>query len=95
MTATWTMRYEGSLDGRKLTLQQSREGSYRLLTEQNTHDEGIARQDGATYVHVSPASAGERVESEVTSRQSLPEALRELHFSPGAVAEVLTAIDMP
>lgn len=93
MTATWNTLYEGTLDNRAVTLRESDEGSYQLLTRQIVHDEGIAYQDGATYVHVSPASAGEAVESEVTDRDSLPEALRELHFSAEAASELLGAID--
>ncbi|KRE89350.1 hypothetical protein ASG87_03140 [Frateuria sp. Soil773] len=91
MTAEWKTLYEGTVDGRRLVLRRSGEGSYKLLTEQSTHDEGIAYQDGATYVHVSPSGAGEAVESEVTSGEGLAEALKELHFTPLAIATVLDA----
>jgi hypothetical protein len=89
---TWTTLYEGVLDGRDLTLRQSSHGSYKLLTRQKTFDVGIAYQDGPTYVHVTPSSAGEPVESEVLNLDGLAEAMRELHFPAEAVSAVLRAV---
>jgi hypothetical protein len=81
MTAEWTTVFDGEREGRKLTIRRSNDATYKVLTMQTVHDEGIAYQDGKTFVHVSPSSRGEAVESEVTSLDSLPEALLELHFS--------------
>ncbi|HEY4145668.1 hypothetical protein [Pinirhizobacter sp.] len=90
MAAEWTTVFEGEREGRRLTIRRSKDATYKVLTMQTVHDEGIAYQDGKTFVHVSPSSRGEAVESEVTSLDSLHEALLELHFSSdtaGAVAD--------
>ncbi|NID03485.1 hypothetical protein HBF26_01195 [Luteibacter jiangsuensis] len=85
MTASWKTVYEGQHEGRSVTVRESGDGTFKVLTRQNVHDEGIAYQDGKTFVHVSPSSVGEQVESEVNSRESLKEALTELHFSAASV----------
>lgn len=85
MTASWKTVYEGQHEGRSVTVRESGDGTFKVLTRQNVHDEGIAYQDGKTFVHVSPSSVGEQVESEVNSRESLKEALKELHFSAESV----------
>jgi len=85
MTASWKTVYEGQHEGRSVTVRESGDGTFKVLTRQNVHDEGIAYQDGKTFVHVSPSSVGEQVESEVNSRESLKEALKELHFSADSV----------
>ncbi|KJV33746.1 hypothetical protein [Luteibacter yeojuensis] len=85
MTASWKTVYEGQHEGRAVTVRESNDGTFKVLTKQTVHDEGIAYQDGHTFVHVSPASVGEQVESEVNSRESLREALKELHFTPNSV----------
>jgi hypothetical protein len=92
MTASWKIVYEAELEGRTVSVQQSGEGSFKVLTRQNVHDEGIAFQDGKTFVHVSPSSVGEEVESEANSRDSLAEALKELHFSHASVDKVMNGI---
>ncbi|TBR38948.1 MULTISPECIES: hypothetical protein [Dyella] len=92
---TWTTLYTGTLDGRDLTLLQASHGSYKVLTQQKFNDVGIAYQDGPTYVHVSPSSAGEAVESEVMSLDSLAEAMRELHFSAEAVSALMAEAERP
>lgn len=89
MSATWKTVYEGEHEGRTVTVKESNDHTFKVLTKQNFHDEGIAYQDGDRYVHVSPASVGEEVESEVNSRDSLEEALNELHFSSESVAAIL------
>lgn len=88
MTATWKTVYEGQHEGRSVTVRESGDGTFKVLTRQNVHDEGIAYQDGKTFVHVSPSSVGEQVESEVNSRESLKEALTELHFSAESVKAI-------
>jgi hypothetical protein len=92
MSLSWKVVFKGDLEGRAVTVQESSEGTYKVLTRQNVHDEGIAYQDGKTFVHVSPSSAGEAVESEVNSRDSLVEALTELHFSRMSVDKVMTGL---
>lgn len=92
MSASWKTVYEGEHDKRSVTVKESGDGTFKVLTRQNIHDEGIAYQDGKTFVHVSPSSAGEQVESEVNSRESLQEALKELHFSADDVAKIVGAI---
>jgi V8-like Glu-specific endopeptidase len=89
MSATWNTVYEGEHEGRTVSVKESNDHTYKVLTTQNFHDEGTAYQDGDRYVHVSPASAGEQVESEVNSRDSLEEALKELHFSTDTVNTIL------
>lgn len=89
MSATWKTIYEGEHEGRSVTVKESNDHTFKVLTKQNFHDEGIAYQDGNRYVHVSPASVGEEVESEVNSRDSLEEALKELHFSSESVSAIL------
>ncbi|MET0255955.1 MAG: hypothetical protein ABWZ54_00230 [Luteibacter sp.] len=89
MSATWKTIYEGEHEGRSVTVKESNDHTFKVLTKQNFHDEGIAYQDGDRYVHVSPASVGEEVESEVNSRESLEEALKELHFSSESVSAIL------
>ena len=81
--------YEGQHEGRAVTVRESNDGTFKVLTKQTVHDEGIAYQDGPRFVHVSPASVGEQVESEVNSRDSLEEALKELHFSSKSVTDIL------
>lgn len=88
MSASWKTVYEGQHEGRSITVKESGDGTFKVLTRQNIHDEGIAYQDGKTFVHVSPSSVGEQVESEVNSRDSLKEALKELHFSPETVGVI-------
>ncbi|TCV93231.1 hypothetical protein EC912_10591 [Luteibacter rhizovicinus] len=92
MTASWKVVYEGELEGRAITVRESGDGTYKVLTKQNVHDEGIAYQDGKNFVHVSPSSVGEQVESEVNSRDSLAEALKELHFSPKSVNAIVDGL---
>lgn len=92
MTATWKELHSADYEGRTVKVLESDDNTYKVLTRQNFHDEGIAYQDGKRYVHVSPASVGEEVESEVNSLDSLEEALKELHFSSESVAAVLKAI---
>lgn len=89
MSATWKTVYEGQHEGRSVTVKESNDGTFKVLTKQDVHDEGIAYQDGNRFVHVSPASAGEQVESEANSRDSLEEALKELHFSSASVSAIL------
>jgi V8-like Glu-specific endopeptidase len=89
MSATWKTVYEGEHEGRTVSVKESNDHTYKVLTTQNFHDEGTAYQDGDRYVHVSPASAGEQVESEVNSRDALEEALKELHFSTDTVNTIL------
>ncbi|MDR6644735.1 MULTISPECIES: hypothetical protein [Rhodanobacteraceae] len=89
MSATWKTVYEGEHEGRSVTIKESNDHTFKVLTKQNFHDEGIAYQEGDRYVHVSPASVGEQVESEVNSRDSLEEALKELHFSSESVKAIL------
>jgi len=89
MSATWEELYKGDHEGRTVVVKKSNDGTYKVLTKQNVHDEGIAYQDGARFVHVSPASVGEEVESEVNSLDSLEEALKELHFSSESVSAIL------
>ncbi|MDQ7998038.1 MAG: hypothetical protein AAGC76_19525 [Luteibacter sp.] len=89
MSATWKTVYEGEHEGRSVTIKESNDHTFKVLTKQNFHDEGIAYQEGDRYVHVSPASVGEQVESEVNSRDSLEEALKELHFSSESVKGIL------
>lgn len=89
MSATWKIVYEGQHEGRSVTVKESNDHTFKVLTKQNFHDEGIAYQEGDRYVHVSPASVGEQVESEVNSRDSLEEALKELHFSSESVNAIL------
>ena len=91
MSAEWTTVFEGDEEGRKLTIRRSNDATYKVLTLQTVHDEGIAYQDGKTFVHVSPSSRGEAVESEVTSIDSLHEALVELHFSTDTADRVVAA----
>lgn len=88
MSASWKTVYEGQHEGRSITVKESGDGTFKVLTKQNIHDEGIAYQDGKTFVHVSPSSVGEQVESEVNSRDSLKEALKELHFSAETVSNI-------
>ena len=88
MSASWKTVYEGQHEGRSITVKESGDGTFKVLTRQDIHDEGIAYQDGKTFVHVSPSSAGEQVESEVNSRDSLKEALKELHFSADTVSSI-------
>ena len=92
MTATWKELYKGDHEGRTIKVEESNDKTYKVQTIQNFHDEGIAYQDGERYVHVSPASVGEEVESEVNSLDSLEEALKELHFSSETVSSVLKAV---
>lgn len=89
MSATWKTVYEGEHEGRTVSVKESNDHTYKVLTTQNFHDEGTAYQDGDRYVHVSPASAGEQVESEVNSRDALEEALKELHFATDTVNTIL------
>lgn len=89
MTASWKTVYEGQHEGRAVTVRESQDGTFKVLTKQTVHDEGIAYQDGHRFVHVSPASVGEQVESEVNSRDSLEEALMELHFSSATVSAIV------
>ncbi|KAF1009137.1 MAG: hypothetical protein GAK28_00770 [Luteibacter sp.] len=89
MSASWKTVYEGQHEGRSITVRESGDGTFKVLTQQNVHDEGIAYQDGKTFVHVSPSSVGEQVESEVTSRDALREALKELHFSSATVSAIV------
>ena len=95
MTASWKELHSGDYEGRTVKVLESNDNTYKVLTRQNFHDEGIAYQDGKRYVHVSPASVGEEVESEVNSLDSLEEALKELHFSSETVSSVLKAIHQP
>ena len=88
MTATWTTLFDGELEGRKVSVKKSNDATYKVETLQTVHDEGIAYQDGKNFVHVSPSSVGESVESEVTSVAALREALKELHFSPESVKAI-------
>ena len=88
MSATWKTVYEGQHEGRSITVKESGDGTYKVLTKQNVHDEGIAYQDGKTFVHVSRCSVGEQVESEANSLESLEEALKELHFSADTVTSI-------
>ncbi|MET4677646.1 MULTISPECIES: hypothetical protein [unclassified Luteibacter] len=89
MSATWKTVYEGDHEGRSVSVKESNDHTYKVLTTQNFKDEGTAYQDGERYVHVSPASPGEQVESEANSRDSLEEALKELHFSSETVSAIL------
>ncbi|GAA0916220.1 hypothetical protein KR767_18325 [Luteibacter anthropi] len=89
MSASWKTVYEGQHEGRSVTVRESGDGTFKVLTRQNIHDEGIAYQDGKTFVHVSPSSVGEQVESEVNSRDALREALKELHFSSDTVSAIV------
>ncbi|QDE39981.1 hypothetical protein FIV34_12540 [Luteibacter pinisoli] len=89
---SWKTVYEGQHEGRGVTVRESNDGTFKVLTRQNFHDEGIAYQDGHRFVHVTPASVGEQVESEVNSRDSLEEALKELHFSSDSVAGILKGV---
>ncbi|MBB3228303.1 hypothetical protein FHW69_002938 [Luteibacter sp. Sphag1AF] len=89
MTARWKVVYEGELEGRAVKVEESGDGTYKVQTRQNVFDVGIAYQDGPNFVHVSPSSVGEPVESEVNSRDSLKEALKELHFSPASVSAIV------
>lgn len=88
MSAQWTTVFEGELEGRQVVVKKSDDATYKVLTQQTVHDEGIAYQDGKTFVHVSPSSRGEAVESEVNTLESLREALTELHFSKDSVARI-------
>ncbi|HXP01403.1 MAG TPA: hypothetical protein VN813_12960 [Luteibacter sp.] len=88
MSASWKTVYEGQHEGRSITVKESGDGTFKVLTRQDIHDEGIAYQDGKTFVHISPSSKGEQVESEVNSRDSLKEALKELHFSAETVSSI-------
>jgi len=89
MSVTWKAVYEGEHEGRKVSIKESNDHTYKILTTQTVHDEGAAYQDGDRYVHVAPASVGEQVESEANSRDSLQEALKELHFSSETVSAIL------
>jgi hypothetical protein len=92
MSATWKTVYEGEHEGRTVTVKESNDHTFKVHTRQNFHDEGIAYQEGKQYVHVSPASVGEEVESEANSRVSLKEALKELHFSSESVSAILSKL---
>ena len=74
MAAEWTTVFEGEREGRKLTIRRSKDATYKVLTMQTVHDEGIAYQDGKTFVHVSPSSRGEAVERKTAT--PTPEARR-------------------
>ena len=88
MTASWKTVYEGEHEERPITVKESGDGTFKVLTWQKVQDVGIAYQDGRTFVHVTPSSVGEQVESEVNSRESLREALTELHFSAETVSHI-------
>jgi hypothetical protein len=88
MTVSWKTVYEGMHEGRAITIKESNDSTFKLATKQIFHDEGIAYQEGTRYVHVSPASVGEEVEVEANSRDSLEEALKELHFSSDTISAV-------
>jgi hypothetical protein len=92
MTVSWKTVYEGMHEGRAITVKESNDGTFKLATKQIFHDEGIAYQEGSRYVHVSPASVGEEVEVEANSRDSLEEALKELHFSSDTVTAVASKL---
>ncbi|MDR6936061.1 MULTISPECIES: hypothetical protein [unclassified Luteibacter] len=88
MTATWKTVYEGEHEKRTLTVLESNDGTYKVLTKQNYYEDGGAYQDGKTFVHVSPSSVGEEVESEANTRDALKEALLKLHFSQDTVSAI-------
>jgi hypothetical protein len=92
MTVSWKTVYEGQHEGRSVTVKESNDGTFKLATTQIYRDDGIAYQDGKRFVHVSPASVGEQVESEANSRDSLEEALRELHFSSDTVSTIVAGL---
>jgi hypothetical protein len=93
MSASWKTVYEGQHEGRSVTVRESNDGTFKVLTKQTFYEEGIAYQDGKTFVHVSPSSVGEQVESEVNSRDSLREALMELHFSADTVETICAKLN--
>jgi len=92
MTASWKKVYEGEHEGRKVEVRESDDNTFKVLTTQTVHEEGIAYQDGKNFVHISPSSIGEQVESEVMARGTLEEALKELHFSPDAVKSICSGL---
>jgi hypothetical protein len=89
MSASWKTVYEGEHEGRPVTIRESNDGTFKVLTKQNVYEDGGAYQDGKTFVHVSPSSVGEPVEGEATSRDSLRETLQKLHFSADTADTVL------
>jgi hypothetical protein len=89
----WHTVWDEPVEGRVLTVEREDARSfYRVRARQDAHDEGIAYQDGATYVHISPGSVGEMVEGEASSIEALGEVLREMHFPAPAVQRVLQGI---
>ncbi|MDF3983129.1 hypothetical protein P3W24_12570 [Luteibacter sp. PPL201] len=92
MSASWKTVYEGQHEGRSVTVKESNDGTFKVLTTQNYYEDGGAYQDGKTFVHVSPSSVGEPVESEATSREGLQEALRKLHFPSDAVSAIMDGL---
>lgn len=93
MTTHWHRVWDEPVEDRPLKIEREDGRDYfRVWARQSQHDEGIAYQDGANYVHVSPSSAGEDVEGEGSSLQALAEVLREMHFSAESVARVVDAV---
>jgi len=92
MSVSWKTVYEGDHDGRSVKVEQSNDGTFKVLTTQNFYEDGGAYQDGKTFVHVSPSSVGEQVESEATSKESLEEALKKLHFSSDSVSKIVAGL---
>lgn len=92
MTASWKKVYEGQHEGRPVEVRESNDKTFKILTTQKFYEEGIAYQDGPNFVHISPSSVGEPVESEVMSRDTLKEALTELHFSAETVDSICSQV---
>lgn len=90
----WQVVLDETVEDRPLTIERNpQDGFFRLRAEQDRHDEGIAYQDGDDYIHIGPASRGEKAEGEASTPQALRRALDELHFSDGAVDKVMQRID--
>jgi hypothetical protein len=89
----WHVVWDEAVEDRLLAIERE-DGRefYRVRAVQTVHDEGIAYQDGDTYVHLSPSSIGEPVEGEASSLQALGEVLREMHFSRATVERVLSSV---
>lgn len=90
----WQVVLNDTVEERPLIIERhDPDGFYRVLARQNRHDEGIAYQEGDDYVHVGPASKGEKAEGEASTRHALRQTLEQLHFSSAAVDRVMQRVD--